>query len=447
MLIARQAVEQKINDVKSSIGNTIQISPAGFSGFSQVNNSLTTTELSKVSSLAHVTNLQENLTDRLTTIGSSQPSFGFGNSNSNSNATTSLTSPIKLNTNSTSGNGPSLFISGGGSLPTNFSLPITMIGTTGASSIDGNTITISSGQTIDRNKDVNDALISTSMASKNNLKVGSTFTAYGATLTVTGIFNGSDTSALGGDVIVSLATEQSLSGQTGDVTSAIAMVDSLDNLDSVTSAISSQLGSSANVTSAETEADNTVKPLQNVESISMISLIGAIIAGSVIILLTMVMIVRERRREIGVLKAIGASNLRVIFQFMVEAVTLTLAGAVIGIIIGVIGGSPVTNALVSNSTNASTSTTVTAGPGGGASFRTGGGSGFKSFTARSTNGGGLFSRGGNSIANSFHNIQANVGWSILVYGLASALVIAILGSSLAGWMIARVRPSEVMRTE
>src|SRR5579884_1108939 len=64
MLIAHQAVGNRISQVKSSIGNTVSISPAGFSGFSQVNNSLSTTQLNKVSTLPHITGLSENLSDR-----------------------------------------------------------------------------------------------------------------------------------------------------------------------------------------------------------------------------------------------------------------------------------------------------------------------------------------------------------------------------------------------
>ena len=48
----------------------------------------------------------------------------------------------------------------------------------------------------------------------------------------------------------------------------------------------------------------------------------------------MVMVVRERRREIGVFKAIGASNIKIMSQFIAEAVTLTFLGMLAGIIIG-----------------------------------------------------------------------------------------------------------------
>jgi putative ABC transport system permease protein len=440
MLVAHEAVGQKIKSVESSIGNTISIQPAGFSSFSSANNALTTSQLAKVQSLNHVTSLQESLTDRLTTIGSSQPSFGFGGqSSSNNTGTTSLTSPITLNTsdNSSGGGAFHVFINGGSSLPTNFSLPITIIGTNDPTSINNSTLTITSGSNIDGTKDNNTAIISSAMASKNSLKVGSTFTAYSTNITVAGIFTDSSGIA-NGDVIVSLPTEQALSNQSGDVTSAVATVGSLNNLSSVTTAIKNVLGSSANVTSSVEQANEAVQPLNSVKSISLFSLIGAVIAGSVIILLVVVMIVRERRREIGIVKAIGGSNLGIMFQFMVEAVTLTLLGAVIGLIIGVVGGNPVTKLLVTNSSNSSTSSISVGAPGSNAPVTHPSDGGFTGFGHRLSN---------NTVVSGIKNIHATVGWSILLYGLGTAIVIAIIGSALASGLIAKIRPGEVMRTE
>ena len=436
MLLARQAVQQKITDIKSSVANTITISPAGFSGFSSVNNSLTTSELSKVSSLPHVTGVVESLTDRLTTIGSSTPSFG--GQSSSSTGQTSLTSPVTINIGSGGaggGGGGHFFVSGGGSLPTNFTPPVSIVGTNDTTSLNGSALTITSGTALDGTADANNAMISKSMASKNNLKVGSTFTAYGTTMTVTGIFTTS-TEADAGTVVVSLPTEQRLSTQAGDITSAIATVDSISNLSSVTSAIKTTLGSStADVTSSLTQADATVAPLNSVKNISLFSLIGAVIAGAIIILLVMVMIVRERRREIGVLKAIGGSNVTIIFQFITEAITLTVLGAVIGLIIGVVGGTPVTKLLVDNSTSQATTTTTTQTAGGRGGFSPGGGGGF---TARLNN---------NSLVSGVKDIKTAAGWGLLLDGFGAAIVIAILGSTLAAGLIAKVRPAEVMRTE
>lgn len=436
MLIARQAVANKIDSVNSSIGNTVTITPAGFSNFSAVNNALTTNQLSKVTSLNHVLSLDESLTDRLTTIGSA--ASPFGQSSASANNQTSLTSPVKIRLNRQNGFGPSLFISGGGvNIPSNFSPPISIIGTTNINQINGINLSLSSGQFINGKSNANNAMISAAMASKNNLKVGSTFTAYGQNLNVSGIFT-SNGNGLANFVVVPLPTEQRLSGQSNDVTSAIATIDSLANLNQATNEIKQTLGSSADVISASQEAANVTSPLNNIKSITLYSLIGALVAGIVIIFLIMIMIVRERRREIGVLKAIGASNLKVILQFISEAITLTLAGAVIGILIGVAAANPITHTLVNN---AGVSTT--------AGLRHFGGGGFRAIASGSGNFRLNEARTGplRGLRNSFGNIQAVVGWSVVVYGIIAAVLIAMIGSLLSSFLIAKIRPAEVMRVE
>jgi ABC-type antimicrobial peptide transport system permease subunit len=127
---------------------------------------------------------------------------------------------------------------------------------------------------------------------------------------------------------------------------------------------------------------------------------------------------------------------------MSEAITLTIIGAIVGILLGVVAANPITKLLVNNSTT-STTTSVTAGPGGGGGgFRVGfgGGGPTQHFTS---SGRGTF--GG--IHNDITNIHAAVGWSILIYGLLGAVVIAVLGSSVIAYFIAKIRPAEVMRTE
>jgi putative ABC transport system permease protein len=447
MLVANKAVSNKIESVKSSIGNTITISPAGFNPGSQTNNALTTAELDKLKSISHVASVTETLTDRQSTTGSSTPSFGRMGEDSSSSTTTSLTSPVTLSGNRFMGGGAS--DSSGTTTTTSFSLPVSFLGTTTPTSLDGSTLTIKSGAAISASSDTNNALISQAMADKNNLKVGDTFTAYNATLTVAGIFTTSSSNqGANNTVILSLTALQRLSGQSS-VTSAVVTVDSLDNLTATTTAVKNSLGSNADVTSSEEEADNTVKPLNSVKTVSTFSLIGAVVAGAVIILLTMIMIVRERKREIGVVKAIGGSNLRIIGEFMVESLTLAVLGAIIGLIIGVIGGQPVTKALVSNSTSSTTTTSTTQmGPGG--MGAPGGGSSSSSSETRPTGGfgGGFGNRvRSNQAVRGLSNIKAQIGWSILIYGFGAAILIAIIGSGLAAGLIAKVRPSNVMRAD
>lgn len=419
MLIARQAVTEKITSVKESVGNTVSVSPAGVRGFEGGGNPLTDADIAKVASLAHVTSVTKTLQDRLTS----------SDTNLQSAVNAGALGRRFARNNGFGGGFGGQGADGSGAAQT-FTPPVTVIGTTDptnlASTQGGGNFKLVSGKSIDGNSSDNTALVGSSVATKNNLKAGSTFTAYGQNVTVSGIFDSGNTFS-NNMVIMPFKTVQTLSGQAGDVTNAILNVDSIENVSSVTTAASKALGSAADVTNASQQADQVVAPLQNIQTISLYSLIGAVVAGAVIILLTMIMIVRERRREIGVLKAIGASNVGVMGQFASEAVTFTVLAAIVGIVLGAIAGNPITKILVNNSSSAASAA---------------GGAG--RFGGRGLGGGG---RGFGAVGRGVRNITAHVDPTIILWGLGAAIVIALIGSVLASFVIAKVRPAEVMRAE
>ncbi len=420
MLLSVQAVNTRTASVSAAVGTTITVTPAGSQGFNGGGNPLTAADITKISSTKNVVSVASSVSDRLSNSSSTSP-FGGSATGGKTNLKSSI-SPGSLGRRFGGGNGAN-----GGAPPANFSLPITITGSTqplSATILAAQSVTLTSGKSVDGSSSTYTADIGKSLATKNTLKVGSTFTAYSKTFTVVGIFDTKSTFS-NSEIVVPLKTLQTLSGING-VTTVIANVSTINVLSTTATSIQSNLGTNvASVTTGQTNNASIISSLNSIKTIALYSLIGALVAGSTILFLSMLMIVRERRREIGILKAFGSSNGGVVRLFVAEAMTLTGMGAAAGVILGILLSNPVLKVLVNNS-----STTPTTG----------------GFGGRPPGGGGF----GNPVgfgSSTLSSLHAAVGINVLIFGVIAAIIIAFVGSAIPSYIIAKVRPAEVLRGE
>ena len=228
---------------------------------------------------------------------------------------------------------------------------------------------------------------------------------------------------------MSLTDAQTLTSNIGNVTSYKVFVDNVNNVQSVATEKIGVMYPKLSVSIAASLVDSVIQmQTQTSEELQMaqasmsqiqstgtmeIAIVTVVVAA--IVLFIMLYTVRERTREIGTLKALGASSMAILGQFMLEGVLLSFIAGVVGIVIGTVGATSLANLLLPHPTQAGNSTVSTAG----------------------------VSIGSASSA----SISVTITPELVLLGLGVAVLLGALGSLYPAWRAARTRPAEAMRYE
>ena len=164
---------------------------------------------------------------------------------------------------------------------------------------------------------------------------------------VVGVLAASTQAAMGADpddlVIMPLRTLQRRITGSQDIGSVIVAVPNAADLDAVKSDLTAVLRERRHIARNEEDNFSIVDMRQIAEALSgttrvMTMLLGAVAAvsllvGGIGIMNIMLVSVTERTREIGIRLAIGALERDVLLQFLIEAVTLSVIGGLIGAVL------------------------------------------------------------------------------------------------------------------
>ena len=104
-------------------------------------------------------------------------------------------------------------------------------------------------------------------------------------------------------------------------------------------------------------ASSGVSSIKNINSFATTFLVITLIIGGIVLFIINMINIRERKYEIGVLRTIGISKLKLTMQFVSELVIVSLVALILGAGIGALSSKGVSNSLLENEINSSKETT------------------------------------------------------------------------------------------
>lgn len=246
-----------------------------------------------------------------------------------------------------------------------------------------------------------EAFIREGVAEENSLKVGDTFILANETIKIISIFAGD---VGDNDIYIPLAVGESVINQQGYVSKINVNINNIDNLSQVESDIMESLkNKNIVILSASTETQNAIQSLTGVKNLAFLSFVGSLFTAASVMFLMMVIAVKEKRKEIGILKAIGASKKNINIQFASESLTLVTVATLLGSVLAIINSQNIIRSLVGDSTKSS---------------------------------------------NDFYeNVNATINLQTVTIGILGIVLIALIGSLVPVWLTTRIRPIEALRKQ
>lgn len=299
-------------------------------------------------------------------------------------------------------------------------------------------------------------VIEKELASSNNLKIGDSITVKTTTsgkkkiqLKVVGIYKAKSTSSSmpGSDpsntIYTSYTLPASVTGTTGKSSTVTYTLEDSGKEKATTKKIKSIINSSSFTVSSNNESyQQLLQPMKNVQSFANKIVWLVAIAGTIILGLIIILSVRTRQKEIGVLVSLGESKLHIVGQLFSELFVILIGAMVIALLLGNFVGNKVGNQLLAQQQTTSITTTAKSsdGPGGAPGTQHNGGG---------MHGGAMMSQASTSSASqrALKTLNTSISPSSIMKLGGMGLVIIALAVCVSSISILRLRPKDILLGE
>ncbi len=183
-----------------------------------------------------------------------------------------------------------------------------------------------------------EAVLGKNYAERNDYVVGDTLKTGEKEIEIVGILQESGDSNIDNAVNMHLKDLQELADKEGIISIMMIQPLSPTDADFIEQAINDDFDDIQ--AASDKSIMNSVNEMTSQLNLMTFALgsIAALISG-IVIMNVMIISVRERRRDIGTMKAVGATNKQILLTILLEAVTISVGGAIVGVILSFTGAS------------------------------------------------------------------------------------------------------------
>ena len=189
------------------------------------------------------------------------------------------------------------------------------------------------GSTYNDNK--REVIVGKSVVDSENYTIGDNLTILGEQYKIVGTYE-TGSMFTDGAIYTGLETLQNDSNSQNEVSTIAVKVDDNTTVETVNNNIENQYNDTLSTITSD-EMEKTTENMMSVVNAATTAIEAlAIIIGGVGVINTMMMTVFERTREIGVLKSVGWTSMKVLTMIMGESIVLTIISGIIGTILGLL---------------------------------------------------------------------------------------------------------------